>query len=174
MNGNSNSAASASASEGRTAALRRGWMALAPRERRLAAIAAAVVGLGLLWWIALGPAWATLRAAPAQHEALDAQLQRMRALAAQAQALKSQPRQNPDDAQRALEAAVRQHLGANARMVVAGERVTLTLVGASPDGLSQWLTQARVNARAVPAEARLARNAAGQWDGSVVLNLPPR
>jgi general secretion pathway protein M len=32
----------------------------------------------------------------------------------------------------------------------------------------------RSNARALPGEARLARNAAGGWDGSLVLTLPPR
>ncbi|WP_240788558.1 type II secretion system protein GspM [Ramlibacter henchirensis] len=150
------------------------WAGLAPREKMLAGVAGAVVLLGLLWWLAVAPALAVLRASDAQHQALDAQLARMRALQQQAQALQGQPRQNPDESLRLLEAAVRQRLGTSARMVVAGERVTLTLTGAPPDALATWLSQARVNARAVPSEARLTRGATGGWDGTVVLTLPPR
>ena len=59
-------------------------------------------------------------------------------------------------------------------MAIAGERVTVTLAGTPPDALAQWLGQARVNARALPGEARLTRNASGAWDGTLVLSLPPR
>ena len=67
---------------------------------------------------------------------------------------------------------MRQRLGTSARLVVAGERVTITLTGTPPDALAQWLTQARVNARALPGEARLSRNSAGLWEGTLVLTLP--
>ncbi len=150
------------------------WRLLPPRERSAIALAAIVVGLAALWWIALSPALATLRGAPAQHRALDAQLTRMRALAAQAQALQAQPRTNIADAPRLLEASVRERLGDTAQLVVAGDRATLTLSSARGDALAQWLTQVRVNARALPAEARLNRNANGLWDGTLVLTLPPR
>ena len=153
---------------------RQRWRARPPRERSAIALAAGVVGLAMLWWIALAPALATLRGAPAQHSALDAQLIHMRALAAQAQTLQSQPRTNIGDAARVLEASVRERLGDTARLVVAGERATLTLSSASGDALAQWLTQARVNARALPNEARLNRNTNGLWDGTLVLTLPPR
>jgi len=115
-----------------------------------------------------------LRSSDAQHQALDAQLARMRALQQQAQALQGQPKQNQDESMRMLESSVRQRLGTSARMVVAGDRVTLTLTNTPPDALAGWLSQARVNARAVPAETRLTRNAGGGWDGTVVLTLPPR
>ena len=78
------------------------------------------------------------------------------------------------DALRALELTIRQRLGTTARYSIAGERVTVTLTGATPEALAQWLAQARVNARALPAEARLKRTAAGQWDGTLVMTLPPR
>ncbi|HYF43783.1 MAG TPA: type II secretion system protein M, partial [Ramlibacter sp.] len=64
--------------------------------------------------------------------------------------------------------------GTTARMAVAGDRVTLTLAATPADALAQWLTQARVNARALPTEARLNHNPAGAWDGTLVLSLPPR
>ena len=150
------------------------WSRLALRERRLAASAAGLVAVALLWWLTLAPALAVLRAAPAQHRVLDVQLQRMLGLQTQALAVQAQPRQSADEASRLLEATVRQQLGVTARMSIAGERVTVTLVGTSPQALGQWLTQARSNARVLPVEARLVRNPAGQWDGTVVLALPPR
>lgn len=156
------------------ALLRQRWTALAPRERLLVAAAAGVVALALFWWIALAPALATLRAAEAQHRALDAQLQYMKRLQAQARAAQGQPRQNPDEALRQLEATTRQQLGAAARTSVAGDRATVTLGNAPAAALAQWLSQVRANARAIPTEAKLTRNAGGGWDGSVVLTLPAR
>jgi len=63
---------------------------------------------------------------------------------------------------------------------VSGERATITLKGVSANSLATWLAQARTNARALPAEARLARSPASTassgtlWDGTLVVNLPPR
>jgi general secretion pathway protein M len=153
--------------------LRARWAALAPREQAMVAAAAVVVGLALLWWIAIGPALATLRGADAQHLALDAQLQHMRRLQAHARAMQSQPKQSQAESMRQLEAAIRQQLGTTARYSIAGERVTVTLTNAPAPALAQWLSQVRANARAIVGEARLARNATGGWDGSLVLALPP-
>jgi general secretion pathway protein M len=150
------------------------WARLAPREQSLVASAAALVALTLLWWLLLAPPLAVLKAAAAQHRVLDEQLQRMTALQSQAEALKSQPRQTPDEAVRLLEATVRQQLGLTARMAIAGDRATVTLAGATPQALAIWLAQARTNARVLPAEARLVRNPAGLWDGTLVLPLPSR
>jgi general secretion pathway protein M len=150
------------------------WESLAPRDKAWVTGAGVLLALLLVWLIALGPALATLRTAEAQHRALDAQLQHMRGLQAQAQALQAQPKQSHDEALRMLELSVRERLGATARSVVAGERVTITLAGTAPLALAQWLTQVRVNARALPSEARLYRNAGGLWEGTLVLTLPPR
>jgi general secretion pathway protein M len=156
------------------AQLRARWDGLAPRERLLVAAAAGVVGIALLWWVALGPAIATLRSSDGQHRALDAQVQQMLRLQAQAKVMQAQPRQNPDEAMRQLEAAIRQQLGVAARYSIAGDRVTVTLTGVPPQALAQWLLQVRINARALPVEAKLTRAVAGGWDGSLVLALPPR
>jgi general secretion pathway protein M len=59
-------------------------------------------------------------------------------------------------------------------MTVVGDRVTVALKAMSADNLAQWLAQVRLNARALPGEARLTRNAAGTWDGTLVLTLPAR
>lgn len=155
--------------------LRLRWAGLAPRERMLVAAAAALVTLALLWWLALAPALGTLRSAEAQHRILDAQLQQMRRLQAQARAMQAQPRLSHDEAMRQLEQAIRQQLGVSARYSIAGDRVTVTLANTPSAALAQWLSQVRTNARAIPGEARLTRNAAGGgWDGTLVLSLPPR
>ena len=150
------------------------WAGLAPREQGLVAGATALVALALLWWIALAPAFATLRSAAAQHRTLDAQLQHVQRLQAQAKAMQAQPRQGHDEAMRQLEQAIKQQLGVSARYSIAGERVTVTVLTTPAPALAQWLTQVRSNARALPGEAMLTRNAAGGWDGSLVLTLPPR
>jgi general secretion pathway protein M len=150
------------------------WQQLVPREKILVGAAAALVGLAIFWWLLVAPALAVLRTSDAEHRRLDAQVGRMRSLQQQAQALQTQPKINADEAARQLEASVRQRLGANARLAIAGDRVTLTLNAAPADALATWIAQARVNARALPTEARLTRNAAGGWDGTVVLALPAR
>lgn len=156
------------------APLRARWDRLVGREKIMVAAAVAVVGLALVWWLLLGPPLATLRSAETQQRALDTQLQAMRAMQAQAQTLQSQPKQGHDEAVRLLELAARERLGATARLSIQGDRATLTLTGTAPDALAQWLTQARVNARALPGEARLVRNTNGLWEGSVAVTLPPR
>jgi len=167
------------------------WKTLAPREQSLVLAAGALVALALLWWVAIAPALATLRAAPARHAALDAQLQRMQSLQAEAQQLQATPPSSPGDAVGALRTALTQRLGNTAQLHVAGDRATVTLKGASADALAQWLAQARSNARATPLEARLTRSAAAaasagttpvtlgspvvampRWDGTLVLALP--
>ncbi len=156
------------------------WDRLASRERRSVLMAAALIGLALVWWVALAPALRTLGGAEAQRRALDAQLQTMQRLQAEAQALQARPKLGFEEAVRALEASVRQGFGGTAQLSVVGERATLTLKGASASTLARWLAQARVDARALPSEARLQRSpgimpATGPtWDGVLVMSLPTR
>ena len=172
------------------------WKALAPREQNLILAAGTIVALALLWWVALAPALATLRTAPARHATLDAQLQRMQSLQAEALQLQAAPRSTPGDAAGSLRSSLTQRLGATAQLNLVGDRATITLKGAPADALAQWLAQARANARAVPVEARLMRSpaaaestapgpqgttlgngsgtAAPRWDGNLVLALPAR
>lgn len=152
------------------APLRSRWNALAARERVLVALAGAVVAVALLHAVAVQPAWRTLRMADAEHARLDAQLQRMQQLQTQAQALQSQARA-PAGGAATLEALVRRHLGAQSRLQMADDRATVTLNAVAPEALARWLQDARVDARALPLQARLTRNAAGQWDGTLVMSL---
>jgi general secretion pathway protein M len=149
------------------------WRQLKINERRMLLVAFWVIVVALLWLFAIAPALKTLKEAPEQHRALDAKLQNMRNLSLEAKALQSQPKLGLDDAQKALQSAVTQRFGSAAQLNLAGERATLTLKNANPQELAQWLAQARVNARALPGEAKLNRNGEG-WDGTLVLNLPKK
>lgn len=162
------------------------WTQLAERERRMVLVALTLVAAAALWWLGLAPALGSLRGVDVRHRQVDAQLQQMQTLQAQAKTLQAQPKLSHEEAVRALEASVKQGLGPSARLQVSGERATVTLKGVGADALAQWLTQARVNARAAPSEARLVRSAsvgptspspstnAATWDGTLVMNLPPR
>ncbi|WP_311221858.1 MULTISPECIES: type II secretion system protein GspM [unclassified Acidovorax] len=141
-------------------ALQARWRALARREQTLVLAAAGLVAVALLWWVALAPALQTLRAAPARHAALDAQLQHMQSLQAEALQLQSAPRARGGDALRTLQTSLTQQLGASAQLTTAGDRATVTLKAVSADALAQWLTQVRATARVVPLEAKLTRSAA--------------
>jgi general secretion pathway protein M len=142
------------------------WSALARREQQ-AVLAALTLVLGaVLWWVALAPALSTLRQ-------LETQLEQMQRLQQQAKTFQAQPVLTLAESRRLLEASAKT-LGPNAQLTVVGERVTLTLKGASADALAQWLTQARLTARVSPTEARLVRNASGTWDGALVLILSTR
>lgn len=146
------------------------WQTVSGRERQLVLAALALLLLALLWWVGVAPALATLRSAQTQRQLLDAQLQQMQSLQMQAKVLQAQPRIALDEARRLLEASVKP-LGATAQLMLAGERATVTLKGASADAVAQWLTQVRLNVRAVPSDARLVRSASGAWDGTLTLNL---
>lgn len=155
------------------------WARLAPREQDGVLLAAGLVSGALLWWVLLAPALQVWRSAEAQAHSLDAQLQSMQNLQAQAKALQTQPRLGADDSLRALQNSTQQHLGNAAQLSVNGERATITLKGVSAQALAQWLTQTRINARLVPSEAHLSRSANGptgltNWDGTLTLTLPAR
>lgn len=149
------------------------WRQLKMSEKRLILVAFWLILTALIWWLAIAPALNTIKEAPAQHRALDSQLQSMRALSAEAKNLQSQPKLGLDEAQKALQSAVTQRFGTSAQLNLTGERASLTLKNANPQELALWLTQARVNARALPAEVKLNRIGEG-WDGTLVLNLPKK
>lgn len=159
------------------APLRTHWRQLSSRDKNLVRLALILVLLALLWQLSLKPAIATLRTADTQAAALEAQLQQMRAAQAQAQTLQKQPPLDFEEAVRALTAATRQTLGASAQLNMVGDRANVTLKDASPDALAEWLSQARLNARSVPLEARLVQGAAPAgitWSGVVMMALPAR
>lgn len=149
--------------------LRALWMSMAPRERLWLTVVAWILALLLIWLVAVQPAWRTLARAPAQIDAMDAQLQVMQRQASEVQALRGAAPVTPDQAAAALAAATAR-LGDKAKLSVQGERATLTLNGVGTSALRDWLAEARVGARARPIEANLTRAAAG-LSGTLVLGL---
>jgi len=176
-------------------ALRQRWQTLALRERQALIAAALVLAGALFWWVGLAPALHTLRSIEARQRGLDAQWQQMQSLQSQARELQQQTRLSRQEALQALESSVRQRLGTGGQLTVQGERATLVLKAVPATALAQWLSQARANARVLPAEVRLSRSngatpanannngapagkpaptvAEPAWDGSLVLALPP-
>jgi general secretion pathway protein M len=153
--------------------LKNWWSGLAAREQSLLSLAAVVIGLALLWLIAIAPALKTLRASEAQHAQADAQLQSMQSLAAQAKVLRTQRSLSNEESQRNLESSVKQTFGSNASLSVNDGRASLTLKGVNPDALALWLSQARINARVVPSEVRLLRTASKPATAPAALGASP-
>ena len=153
----------------RLAAARAWWAGLSLRDRQALTLAGVVLGLYLLFAVAIQPAWRVLAAAPAERERLDAELQTMQQLADEAKALRSTPPVAPAQALAALQAASAR-LGSHGRLVVQGDRAVLDVTGASSAELRSWLAEARSGARARPVEARLTRSAGG-YSGSIVVSI---
>lgn len=158
-----------------TLALSAALSRLSPRERSAVIIAAWILGLGLLWWLAVAPALNTLNQAPARHARVDAQLAQMQRLAATAESVRGQSSAQPpgrDEVLRALETATN-GLAGTAQLSVLGDRVTITLRNTPPEALAQWLTQVRINARLLPLESKINREAGSPgWSGTLVLTGP--
>jgi general secretion pathway protein M len=150
--------------------LRERFDALALRERRLLLIALGLITAALLWWIALKPALLTYQNSQAAHASLDAQLAKMQTLAQDAQTLKAAPRMNGGQARVWLENASKK-LG-KAVVSAQGNRLQISFVGASPEALASFLTQARSAAQLVPVQAnwQLAGSTA-LWDGTAVFEV---
>ena len=155
------------------------WTAASPREQRAMRSAGVLVSLALVWWLLVAPPLRTFSQGPAEQRKLEVQSRKMENLRTQAVALQALPRISRDDAVRALDTSIKQQLGASAQLNVIGDSATVTLRNTPANALAQWLPQARMNARAIPSEARLMRsntNPTGQavWTGTIVMRLPPQ
>lgn len=151
------------------APLRAWWGTLSRRDQRLLGVGALVLGLFLLWSLAVRPAWNTVRTAPAQLDALDLQLQSMQRMAAETRELRAAPSIGADQSGAALKAAS-DRLGERAKLVVQGDRAVLSLNGIGSEDLRNWLAEVRSGARARPTEAQLARSPQG-FTGTVTLSI---
>jgi general secretion pathway protein M len=140
------------------------WMDLSGRERAGLSVALGLLALALVWSVGVAPAWRQWQQGQVQTQALQTQWQGMQALQAQVSALKGQSRLRPEEATRLLQASVGT-LGPGASLVVNGDMATVQIKGASAAAVSQWLAQARVQAQALPVQARLGRSAASGTAG---------
>ena len=146
------------------------WQARTPRERQAVVIVVLVLGGFAVWSALVQPAFRAVRQAPAQLDRLDAQYQQMQRIATESTALRAAPRIAPGQAALALKAAT-DRLGDRGKLVVQGDRATLTLsTGVNPDVLRAWLNEARSGARARPVEAQLQRGPLG-YTGTIGVTL---
>ena len=151
------------------APLQQRWQALAPRERLGVALGLGLLGLFLVWRLGVQPALKTLRTAPIQQAALDAQWSQMQRLAAEAVELRALPPVEPAQADAALQAATAR-LGNAARLQRSGERLSVTFTSVEPAAMMAWLSEVRAAARARVIEAQLGRTGNG-YSGTLVLTL---
>ncbi|MGM9513592.1 type II secretion system protein GspM [Roseateles sp. DB2] len=149
--------------------LQQRWQALQPRERSALLLAGIALAALLLWLMALQPALRTLRETPPRLAQAEEQLQQMRRLAQESQALKDLPPVPPAQAEQALKAST-ERLGGSAQLQVSGDRATLQLRNISPEQLQNWLAEARSAARARTVEAQMQRSPSG-YNGVIVLAL---
>jgi general secretion pathway protein M len=145
------------------------WRARAPRERQALTLGAVAIVVLLVWLALVQPAWRTLRAAPAELEALDRQIQQIRASGAEAKALREVAPVSAPQAAAALKAAT-DRLADKGRLSLQGDRAVLTLNGVDADALRAWLGEVRNAARARPVEASLSRASQG-YSGTIVVVL---
>jgi general secretion pathway protein M len=131
------------------------WKQLGTRERALVTAAVVVLGLALLWWVGVQPAWQTVRNTPARLDALE---------------LRQSAPPPATQAALALKAAS-ERLGAGAKLSVQGDRAVLTLEGVDPGALRSWLAEVRTGARARPLEAQLMQSGPG-FSGTVTVVIP--
>ena len=146
------------------------WSALAARERIGLTLAAAVVGVALLWGVLIAPALRTRASADQQMTALALQLDAMQALQARAQALQAQPVIAPQDALKALQTAAAD-LGKNGSLLVGGETATLTLKQVSATTLAQWLS-AQPGQTLVPFEVHVQQEAEAAAEAEATAAAP--
>lgn len=158
--------------------LQAAWSGRSPRERLLLGLGTWVLGLAVLWMLALAPALRTWQEAPSRQAQLDTQSLRLRQLQAQAQGLQKPRAIVRTDAALWLEKNLAE-LGPNARISLQGDRATLSLQATPAAALARWLTLARDNAQALPTQAQLQQvspaktdNPEVTWRGSLVLRLP--
>ena len=153
-----------------TAPWRQRWQALAPRERSIVAALGWALGLLLLWFVAIAPALRSVNATPTRLDELDKQLQQMQRLAGEAVTLRGLPPVGGLQSQSALKAAS-DSLGPAARLVLGGDRATITFTNATGTQVRDWLAEVRAAARVRPIEANLTRGPQG-YSGTVIVQMP--
>jgi general secretion pathway protein M len=154
-------------------ALRARWTAMAPREQRGVRLAVLLVAIALVWSVLLAPALRVLQKAPAQHQALDAERERMLQMQLRARALQNQTAVSAAEALKALQASATQ-LGNGATVRVLGDQATLTLSQIGAQELALWLSQPGAALQVQPTEVHVQRDAGDKpvWSGTLTFTLP--
>lgn len=150
------------------------WAGRSARERQSLLAAGALLVLAGVGAGLVAPAWQAVRQGPQRHAQLDAQLQQLHALAAQAQRLQAAAPLPRAERIRAVEMATATHLKPSGQARVNGDQLTVSFGATPPDALARWLADVRVGARLLPDDLQMSRMGTGQplWQGTVLLTLP--
>jgi general secretion pathway protein M len=145
------------------------WQARQPRERGLLTLAATVLALALLWNLALQPAWRQWVQAPAARLLAEQQQARMLALAAQAKALRQQPRSDPGQSRTTLAQLVQ---GLGGQLTTDGASLVADLPQVPAAALANLLHVLGPQMGARITQASLQEVEPGQWSARLALELP--
>ena len=147
------------------------WLAArSPREQLGLHSVAVLLGLWLLWQTGVAPAWQVWRGDRAQQAKLDQQLADMQAWQQEAQQLQQQIAAAPPNSLRSLQELAKT-LGPSTQVQVQADRINIQFKDAAPQALAEFITQARLQARAKPEQAHW-QSRQGHWDGQLVLSIP--
>lgn len=153
----------------------------------MVAAAASVVGVALVWLIAIAPAWQVHASYASSSQALERQIQQMQAMRQYALQMQAElasstagSSHSPTAMASAIQTSAERLLGTTSPTPLAGDRVTVRFQNVPAPQLLQWLQQVRESTRAQAAQVQLSRstptkaNAAQAvlWSGQVVLALP--
>ncbi|UCD67679.1 MAG: type II secretion system protein M [Betaproteobacteria bacterium] len=157
--------------------MRTWWIGLARRERVMTLSAAVVVFLGLLYSIAIEPAWKTRARLTAELPRLQAELVQIEALSAEAKRLRG--RAGVEQTVESLREAANQSIRRASLLADVGVRgpntVTVTATQVSASAWLSWLESFTREAPAAVAAASMQRNGpAGLIDASVSFQLDAR
>jgi general secretion pathway protein M len=150
------------------------WQALSTREQSGLQWLGLLLGVAVIWLVAVAPALHTLGDSVTRRAQISTQQGHMLALQAQAQALQQRTPMSRDEALRTLQSL---SANPNLQLTVQGERVSVQLKAVSASTLATWLAQVRNQAQTLPIEAHVTRDSdanktAITWSGSLVLRLP--
>ncbi len=146
------------------------WRHLGARDRRAMVWGGIVLVLALLWGVALGPAVATLREAPAQIAAERATLERIKAMAHEARALQPTTSSGSGSAMDRLREAS-DALAEQVQISTQGNLLVVNVSDVQPEALGAWLAGVRKTAHLKPSEASLRVSASGGWSGTVTFQV---
>lgn len=132
------------------------WRARPKRERALLGLGCVALVVLALWVGVIRPAWRTLEQAPAQAARLDAQLQHMKTLAAEATQWRGSTALSEAQAREAAQAATAR-LGVGARLQWQGDRAVLQVERVAAPALWAWLGEVRSGARLHAEQVQLRR-----------------
>lgn len=149
------------------------WFEQRPlREQRLLFGLLGLLVVLLVWSLAVAPAWHAWRTSAQAHAELEADFERMQAMAHEANTLKAHPSMTPEQAKTwVLEST---HKLGKASVNTQGDSFQISFSDVAPEVLASWLAQARAHAQLTPIQANWKRSSGASadhvmWEGTLLM-----